>query len=372
MQIPFLDLNAQNGPIRDEMLAAISQVIDRSALAGGPFVASFEQEFARFCGSSNCVAVGNGTDALLFALLAIGVGQGDEVITVPNSFIATAEAISFTGARPVFVDVEETNYTMNPALLEAAIGPKTKAIIPVHLYGQMADMDPILEIARRHGIPVIEDACQAHGAEYKGRKAGTLGCAGCFSFYPGKNLGALGEAGAVTTNDPGIARKIEMLRDHGQETKYHHSVVGWNGRMDGIQAAALSIKLRSLASGNASRRTNAGIYDRYLTGAEGIIPPKVAKNGLHVFHLYVVRVRRRAELLRSLEEKGVGCAIHYPCPIHLQKAYSYLELAPGSYPVSEQCSGEILSLPMYPSLTEEQIRTVVRELTSSRNLVAAA
>ncbi len=257
MKVPFLDLKAQNDPIRSEVLASIEDVIAQGAFAGGPFVSKFEGEFAAFCETKRAVGVGNGTDALWFALLALGVGPGDEVITVPHTFMATAEAISFTGAKPVFVDVDERTYTLDPTLLEQAITPRTKVVIPVHLYGQMADMDPIMAIAGKHNLWVVEDACQAHGAEYKGRRAGSIGHAGCFSFYPGKNLGAFGEAGAVVTNDPSLADKIQILRDHGQERKYHHGMIGWNGRMDGIQAAVLSIKLRQLQKGNDLRRERA-------------------------------------------------------------------------------------------------------------------
>ena len=250
--------------MRDELRAALEDVIDASAFAGGSFVEKFEREFAGFCGAKHASGVGNGTDALWFALLALGVGPGDEVITVPSTFMATAEAISFCGARPVFVDIDEETYTMDATQLERAITPRTKAIMPVHLFGQMADMDAILEIARRRGLPIVEDACQAHGAEDKGRKAGAVGDVGCFSFYPGKNLGALGEAGAATTNNAELKKKIDVLRDHGQAKKYHHAVVGWNGRMDGIQAAALSVKLKRLAAGNELRRRHARQYTELL------------------------------------------------------------------------------------------------------------
>ncbi|MGD1032548.1 MAG: DegT/DnrJ/EryC1/StrS family aminotransferase, partial [Opitutaceae bacterium] len=290
MRVPFLDLRAQHDPIRAELLAAINEVIDNSAFAGGPVVAKFEEEFAAFCQTAHAVGVGNGTDALWLALLARGIGPGDEVITVPNSFMATAEAISYCGATPVFVDVDESTYTLDPARLEAAITPRTKAVIPVHLYGQMADMDPIMEIAGRHGLFVLEDACQAHGAEYKGRRAGSIGHAGAFSFYPGKNLGALGEAGAVTTNDQALADRIKCLREHGQSRKYHHSHIGWNARMDGIQAAALRIKLKNLARANMARRSNAALYDRLLAGVESVITPFVAEYSKPVYHLYVIRV----------------------------------------------------------------------------------
>jgi dTDP-4-amino-4,6-dideoxygalactose transaminase len=362
MHVPFLDLKAQNDPLRSEILASIEEVIDANAFAGGPFVARFEEEFATFCGTPFAVGVGNGTDALWFALLALGIGPGDEVITVPHTFMATAEAISFCGATPVFVDIDAETYTMDPALLERAITPRTKAIIPVHLYGQMADMDPIMEIANRRGIPVIEDACQAHGASYKGRKAGSIGLAGCFSFYPGKNLGAFGEAGAVVTSDPTLASKIRTLRDHGQEKKYHHSMVGWNGRMDGIQAAVLRVKLKSLEGWNAARRENARLYGTLLGNSEHLILPSTSGRGVHVFHLYVVRVKDRDRVLDAMSKRGISCGIHYPGPVHLQKAYSGLNLGPGSFPVTEQAAGEVLSLPMFAELTPAQIQSVAQEL----------
>src|SRR5881396_3842028 len=276
MQVPFLDLKAHHDSMREELETAIREVIDSNAFAGGPFVAKFEQEFAAFCGAANAVGVGNGTDALWLTMLGLGIGAGDEVITVPMTFMATAEAISYCGEKPVFVDIDERTYTLDPDLLERAISPRTKAIIPVHLFGQAADMDAILEIARRRGLPVIEDACQAHGAEYRGRKAGSIGTAGCFSFYPGKNLGALGEAGAVVTNNEELRNKIQVLRDHGQVRKYHHAVVGWNARMDGIQGAALRVKLKHLDRANSARRANARLYDRQLAEVQGLLLPTEA------------------------------------------------------------------------------------------------
>lgn len=348
MQVPFLDLKAHHAGLRDEILSSIQEVIDASAFAGGPFVDRFEKDFAAFCGCEHAAGVGNGTDALWFALLALGVGEGHEVITVPNTFIATAEAISFCGARPVFVDVDEQTYTMNPGLLERAITPRTRAIIPVHLFGQMADMDPILEVARRHNLFVIEDACQAHGAEYKGRKAGSIGDFGCFSFYPGKNLGALGEGGGVVTHNPELDQKVRVLREHGQIRKYHHIAVGWNGRMDGIQGAVLRIKLRHLARANALRRAHAEFYDRELAGIKSLITPRRAPHNTHVYHLYVIRTPDRDALMRHLGEKGIGSGIHYPVPLHLQKAYQSLGLPAGSFPVAEQCAEQFLSLPMFP------------------------
>ena len=345
-----------------ELMEAFRQVTDTSAFAGGPFVARFETEFAAFCQTRHALGVGSGTDALWLSLLALGVGPGDEVITVPNSFMATAEAISLCGARPVFVDIDEKTYTMDPAQVEAATTLRTQAIIPVHIFGQMADMDAILSIARRYGTPVIEDACQAHGAEYKGRKAGSVGVAGCFSFYPGKNLGAFGEAGAVTTDDPELRTKIQVLRDHGQAAKYLHSTIGWNARMDGIQAAVLSVKLRRLTAANAARRANAKLYDEYLADEPRVIRPTVAEHNLHAYHIYAVRVQDRDGVLQRMAARGVNCAIHYPVPIHLQKAYSFLRLGPGSFPVAERCAQEFLSLPMYPELRPEQIKFVVDAL----------
>jgi len=362
MKVPFLDLKAHHAPIREQLDAAIAEVIDAGAFAGGPFVAKFEKEFAAYCGAARAVGVGNGTDALWFALLALGVGPNDEVITVPNTFMATAEAISFCGARPVFVDIDEATYNMDPGLLEKAITPRTRAIIPVHLFGQCADMDPILEIAGRHGLPVIEDACQAHGATYKGRKAGTMGVAGCFSFYPGKNLGALGEAGATVTNNAELAGKIQVLRDHGQARKYYHSHIGWNGRMDGIQAAVLSVKLKQLDVSNQRRRSHALLYDQLLGGTEGVIIPAQSRHNQGIYHIYAVRVKNRDQVLQSMAEKGISCAIHYPVPVHLQEAYRFLGQGKGSFPVAERCVAEFLSLPMFPELSKEQIHAVAEEL----------
>jgi dTDP-4-amino-4,6-dideoxygalactose transaminase len=364
MKVPFLDLNAHHQPIREQLDAAIRDVIDSSAFAGGPFVAAFEREFATYCGSNFSIGVGNGTDALWLSLLALGVGQGDEVITVPSTFMATAEAITYCGARPTFVDIDEQTYTMDPALLERAITPRTKAIIPVHLFGQCADMDPILEIAAKRGIPVVEDACQAHGALYKGRKAGTMGVAGCFSFYPGKNLGALGEAGGVITNDKELASKIQVFRDHGQQRKYHHSKVGWNARMDGIQGAVLSVKLKLLDVFNVRRHAHALHYDQLLGDLQEVIIPCEAAYNRHVYHVYALRLKERDQVLQALAGKGISCAIHYPIPVHLQEAYRFLELGEGSFPMAERCAEEFLSLPMYPELTSEQIQAVAGELKS--------
>jgi dTDP-4-amino-4,6-dideoxygalactose transaminase len=360
MTVPFLDLKAHHEPILDEINGAIQDVIDSGAFAGGPFVVDFESDFASYCDASYAIGVGSGTEALWLSLLARGIGYGDEVITVPNTFMGTAEAITYCGATPVFVDVDERTYTMDPARLEEAITSKTKAVIPVHLFGQPADMDSIVAIARKHDLFVLEDACQAHGAEYKGRKAGTLGDAACFSFYPGKNLGAFGEAGAVVTQDAELQDKIRTLRDHGQVRKYHHKVVGWNGRMDGIQAAVLRVKLRYLEKANQLRRSHAAHYGRTLADVEEVIRPVQAPDVRHVYHIYAIRVPDRDELMRFLAKKGIGCGIHYPVPVHLQEAYRDLGYDQGAFPVAERCAGEFVSLPMFPELTLAQVDLVVR------------
>jgi dTDP-4-amino-4,6-dideoxygalactose transaminase len=374
MNVPFLDLKAQYLPIKDEIHAALDSVLDKTAFAGGPFVAQFEKEFATFCGSEQAVGVGNGTDALWMALLALGVGPGDEVITVPDTFIATCEAISYCGATPVFVDVDEKSYNMDPVKLEQYLStryaqhptPHTlKGIIPVHLFGQMADMDPIMEIAKKYKLFVIEDASQAHGSLYKGKTAGSIGDAGCFSFYPGKNLGAYGEAGAVVTNDSGLADKMRMYRDHGSSKKYYHQVVGWNARMDGFQGAVLSVKLKYLPQWNEARRKNAAIYNSLLAGLNGAITPVEMGYAKHVYHVYALRVKNRDALISALGEKGIGTNVHYPVPVHLQNAYEFLGLKQGSYPVAEKCASEFVSLPMFAELTENQLQYVADAVKAS-------
>ena len=372
MNVPFLNLKAQHAPLKDELLTAIEEVIDTSAFAGGPFVSRFEKDFAKFCGVEHAIGVGSGTDALWLALLGLGIGPGDEVITVPMTFIATAEAISRTGATPVFVDIDEETYTLDPSGLELALTPRTKAIIPVHLFGQVADMEPILTFANRHGLIVIEDAAQAHGALYGGARAGSLASAGCFSFYPGKNLGAFGEAGAVTTDDEKLAREMRVFRDHGQSQKYQHSVVGWNCRMDGIQGAVLRLKLRDLDRNNAKRREVACQYSNAFSGMPHLALPFSHSRGIPVHHHYVVRVPNRKEFMRGLHEKGVATAIHYPVPVHLQPAYAHLRLGVGSFPISERCADEFVSLPIYPELTELQINTVIEAVTKTLVAVLAA
>jgi dTDP-4-amino-4,6-dideoxygalactose transaminase len=358
IRVPFLDLNAHHAALRGELDRAVREVIDSSAFAGGPFVEKFEADFASYCGCQHAIGVGSGTEALWLSLLACGVGPGDEVITVPSTFMATAEAITYCGARPVFVDVDDRTYTMDPAGLEEAVGSRTKAIIPVHLFGQSADMDPILEFAREHDLLVIEDAAQAHGAKYKGRKVGTLGHAGCFSFYPGKNLGAFGEAGAVVTDNLELQEKIRVLRDHGQVRKYHHTMVGWNCRMDGIQAAVLSVKLQHLESGNSLRRAHALQYDEMFDGMDEVVTPFAAPYAQHVYHIYAIRVQERDEVMWLLQEKGIQCGVHYPIPVHLQKAYRSLGYTAGALPMSERTALEFISLPMFPELTEAQVQTV--------------
>jgi len=369
MKVPFLDLGTQYRALKDEISSAIQPVFDMTAFAGGPFVAGFEEEFARFCGVSHALGVSNGTDALWTALLGLGVGQGDEVITVPNTFIATTEAISFCGAKPVLVDIDPVTYTMDPSLIEDAITPRTRAIIPVHLYGHPADMDPIMDIARRHNLLVIEDACQAHGTLYKGKQAGSIGDAGCFSFYPGKNLGAYGEAGAVITNREDLAQSIRMFRDHGQSRKYYHEIIGWNSRMDGLQGAILSVKLRHLPEWNEARRRAASMYSDLLGDMEDIILPVERDWARHVYHIYAIRVPDRDEFINSLSERDVHYAIHYPVPIHLQNAYRFLGYREGSFPRAEQAAREQVSLPMFPEITGEQVEhaaTEIRNVLSSR------
>jgi dTDP-4-amino-4,6-dideoxygalactose transaminase len=453
MNVPFLDLKTPHLELEEELVEVFRDSLRNASFVGGPQVQVFEDEFAQFCETKYCVAVNSGTDALRFALMAAGIGPGDEVITVPNSFIATTEAISQAGATIGFVDIDERTYNMDPNLLEdylkkrcsgkwqgasgkgltrnsqpetfsrglhltpsasslepqtsnlqclkpptSNLKPQPKAVIPVHLYGQPADMDSIQEIAERYGLIVIEDACQAHGALYysgkeeKWRKCGSMGVAGCFSFYPGKNLGACGEGGAVTTNDEGIANKIRMLRDHGQGKKYYHEFEGYNGRLDAIQAGILRVKLRHLTDWNEKRRQNASLYNELLNGEipqhrstaapqhrttgasasnpqpltsnSAIIPPYEPSWAKAVYHLYIIRTRKRDELQKYLSENGIGAGLHYPIPLHLQKAYTDLGYGEGDYPITEKVASEILSLPMFPQLTVEQIQYVATQIKS--------
>lgn len=356
-KIPLVDLYTQYKPLKDEIAQAWSEVLDSMRLFLGPNVQAFEQEFASYCGVAHAIGVSDGTNALHLALRACGVGPGDEVVTVSHTFIATVEAILLAGARPVFVDVDPRTCTMDVGQVEGKLTPRTRAILPVHLYGQCVDVDPILEIADRHGLAVIEDACQAHGSAYNGRRAGGLGTMAAFSFYFSKNLGAYGEGGMVTTNDDDLARRVRMLRDHGSEQRYHHDLIGLNGRLDELQAAVLRIKLRHLDAWNDRRRRHAALYNRALESV-GVVVPFEAPCGQHVYHLYVIRTGQRDGLREWLAERDIGTGIHYPIPVHLQQACIGYGDGSGSLPVTESLVGEILSLPMYPELTETQIERV--------------
>ncbi|HTS35729.1 MAG TPA: DegT/DnrJ/EryC1/StrS family aminotransferase [Candidatus Solibacter sp.] len=359
IKIPLLDLKAQYRSIKPEIDAAIARVLDSCQFVLGSEVGAFEQEFAAYCGTSECIALNSGTSALHLALLAAGIGPGDEVITVPFTFVASVAAVLYVGARPVLVDIDPHSFTMDPNAVEAAITPRTKAILPVHLYGQSADMDPIMEIARRHGLIVIEDAAQAHGAKYKGRPVGSIGDIGCFSFYPGKNLGAYGEGGAVTTNNPEYGRTVRMLRDWGQDRKYHHLLRGYNYRMEGFQGAILRVKLRHLEEWTAARRMVVGKYNELLADS-GVETPREMPWARHVYHLYTVRSGCRDALQQSLAAEGVQTGVHYAVPAHLQPAYSDLGYGKGSLPESEKAAAEVLSLPLYPELSDAQIEAVTR------------
>ncbi len=359
--IPFLDLKAQYQQIKPEIDAAVLRAIDSTQFVQGPEVAAFEERFASYCSSERCLAVNSGTSALHLALLAAGVGPGDEVITVSLTFVATTAAILYSGAKPVFIDVDPVTWTMNPSLIEAAITPRTKAILPVHLHGLMADMDPIMEVARRHGLVVIEDAAQAHGAEYKGRRAGSIGDLGCFSFYPGKNLGAYGEGGAVVTSQPEFARRISLLRDWGQESKYNHVMRGYNYRMDGIQGAVLNVKMNYIEAWTEARRSVASHYDRLMKNYpfRRPTPPSYSR---HVYHVYAIGIDGRDDVLKSMQAAGVGVGIHYPVPVHLQKAYADLGYGVGNFPITETLANQFLSLPIYAELQPEQVSRVVMNL----------
>jgi len=355
MNIPFVDLKTQFESIRPEIIKAVTDVLTESSFILGKHVETFEQNFAKFCNKKYAIGVNSGTTALMFALMAYGIKKGDEVITTPNTFIATAAAIHHVGAKPVLVDVDPEDYTLDPELLKNAITKKTKAIIPVHLYGQASNMDKIEKIAKEHNLHIIEDACQAHGAEYNGTKVPVTET-GCFSFYPGKNLGAYGEAGMVVTDNKEVADYVKLLRDHGQSQKYVHQIVGFNGRMEGMQGAVLNVKLKYLAKWIEQRRSNARLYDSLLKDLVEI--PVERKYARHVYHLYVIRAKERDKLAEFLKTKGIAIGFHYPIPIHLQQAFSYLNYPLGSFPVTEKHVKEILSLPMYPELTQEQIRYV--------------
>lgn len=359
--IPFGDLKLQYQALKVELDESIRSVLESGWFVLGKNVVAFENEFAAYCGAALAIGVGNGTDALQLALMACDIGPGDEVITVPNSATFTALAISAVGARPVFVDIDPDTYNMDPHKLEAALGPHTKAILPVHLYGQPADMDPILDLARKHNLFVIEDAAQAHGALYRGQRAGTLGDIGCFSFYPSKNLGAFGDGGLVTTNRPEIADRVRMLRHGGQKSRYDHQLLGINSRLDEMQAAILRVKLPYLDKWNDRRRHIAALYTALLGDSE-VEPPMAMPHAKHIYHLYVIRCKERNALQQYLAEHGVGTAIHYPTPIHLQGAYRFLNLGRGAFPTAERYAEQVLSLPIYPELTDTKVREIANHI----------
>jgi dTDP-4-amino-4,6-dideoxygalactose transaminase len=367
--VPFLDLRAQYRQIKPEIDAAMATVVDSAQFVLGSEVADFEERFAAYCGAKYCIGLNSGTSALHLALFAAGIGRGDEVITVSMTFVATTAAILYCGAKPVFVDINADTWTMDPHLIEAAVTPRTKAILPVHLHGLVAEMDPIIEVARRHRLVVIEDAAQSHGAEYKGRRAGSIGEIGCFSFYPGKNLGAYGEGGAAVTNDPELARKMTLLRDWGQESKYRHIVPGYNYRMDAIQGAVLKVKMGHIESWTEKRRSVAAQYDTMLATGNCQTPAPPPHNR-HVYHVYAVRIADRDHVQEALNSAGIGTNIHYPVPVHLQTAYADLGYRLGNLPVTEAVADQSLSLPIYAELQPDQVAEVAREL--ERALVAKA
>jgi len=355
--VPHLDLKAQYRSIKQEIDSTLARVLDSGQFVLGPEVAEFEKEFSSYCGTADCIALNSGTSALHLALLAAGVQPGDEVITVPFTFVASVATILYAGAKPVLTDIEPRTFNMDPAALEAAISPRTKAIVPVHLYGHPSDMDPILAVARQHDLVVIEDAAQAHGARYKDRTVGSIGDIGCFSFYPTKNLGAYGEGGAVTTSNPEYARTIRMLRDWGQDRKYHHLLHGYNYRMEGLQGAILRVKLRHLEAWTEARRSIVKQYNGILADCDLVCPIEMSW-ARHVYHLYTVRAKNRNAMQTSLLDEGIQTGIHYAAPVHLQPAYTGLGYGPGSLPESERAAQEVLSLPLYPELTKSQIQTV--------------
>ena len=367
--IPYADLRRQYRAIKPEIDEAVLRVLDSTQFILGEEVAAFEREFAAYCGTADAIGVNSGTSALHLALLAADIGPGDEVITVPFTFVATAAAIVYTGATPVFVDIDPETFTMAPAAIEQVITARTKAILPVHLYGHAADMDPILDIARRRGLVVIEDAAQAHGGAYKGRPCGSMGAMAAFSFYPGKNLGAYGEGGAVVTSDPALAKKIRVMRSWGEERRYEHSVKGFNYRMDGIQGAILRVKLRHLEAWTGARRARAAEYARAFAGS-GIATPVERPDCRHVYHVYAVRLSQRDSARAALQAAGIQTGVHYPIPIHLQPAHADLGYGRGDFPVSEQAASQVLSLPMFPEMTVEQVEQVAAAVLAAERVPA--
>ena len=356
-KVPYLDLAAQMRPLRREIDAVIARTLDQCTFCLGPDVAQFEKDFAAFCGAKHCLGFNSGTSALHVAMVMLNLGPGDEVITTPSTFVATSWAVSYVGARPVFVDIEDATFNLDPRLVERAITPRTKAILPVHLYGHPCDLAGLLAISRRHHLPLVEDAAQAHGAKVHGHMVGTAGVMSCFSFYPGKNLGAYGEGGALVTNNDDYADRARSLREHGSRQRYYHDEVGFNYRMEGIQGAVLGVKLKHLAAWTRERRRVAHRYHELLSGTPLKLP--VEADGVEsAYHLYVVRHPRRDELKQHLEAQGIGCALHYPVPLHLQKCYAALGHKPGDFPVAEAVARECLSLPIYPELTDAQIQRV--------------
>jgi dTDP-4-amino-4,6-dideoxygalactose transaminase len=370
VKVPYLDLKAQYRSIKPEIDAAIARVLDSCQFVLGAEVDGFEQDFAAYCGTTECIALNSGTSALHLALLAAGVGPGDEVITVPFTFVASVAAVLYAGARPVLVDIDPRSFNMDPAAIKAAITPRTKAILPVHLYGQSADMGPIMEIARRHNLVVIEDAAQAHGAKYTDRPVGSIGDMACFSFYPGKNLGAYGEGGAVTTSNPEFARSVRMLRDWGQDRKYHHVLRGYNYRMEGFQGAVLRVKLRHLEKWTEARRALVSEYNRLLAGS-GVELPKEMAWARHVYHVYTLRIEDRDAVQQSLQSAGIQTGIHYPVPVHLQPAYADLGYGRGAFPHAEAAARQVLSLPLYPELSLQAVAEVANAVKRAVANVAA-
>jgi dTDP-4-amino-4,6-dideoxygalactose transaminase len=356
-RIPYFDLAAQLRGIRKDIDAALARTVDQCSFCLGPDVAQFEKDFAQYIGAGHCVGFNSGTSALHVALLLLGVGRGDEVITTPMTFVATSWAISYVGAKPVYVDIDDATFNLDARLVERAVTPRTKAILPVHLYGHPFDVDSILDICRRRNLPLVEDACQAHGAKYKGKTVGTSGAMACFSFYPGKNLGACGEGGALLTHDAAFDKRARALREHGSSVRYYHEEVGYNYRMEGFQGAVLGVKLRHLEAWTQKRRTIAHIYHDLLADTP-LQLPREAGYAASAWHLYVIRHPRRDELKKHLEINGVGCALHYPVPLHLQKCYASLGHKPGDFPVAEKAARECLSLPIYPELTDKQVQRV--------------